>query len=189
MTESLDFEIELAIAIGRSGRDVALADADSYIAGYCVMNDFTLRDVQKDELSLPMNLYGLSKSKDAGGYGLGPCLVTPDEFVFDEATFVVRLNGEEVVREGTDEMTWSFEELIEYSSRGEPLAPGDVLAGGAPPRGCGAEIGRLLEPGDVVECEITGIGVLSNVVGHREPREAKGVIPGRADASAVHAGR
>jgi 2-keto-4-pentenoate hydratase/2-oxohepta-3-ene-1,7-dioic acid hydratase in catechol pathway len=188
MTSSLDFEIELAVVIGAPGRDVPLQEADAHIAGYLVMNDFTLRDVQKDELSLPMNLYGLSKAKDVGGYALGPCLVTPDEFAFEDATFIVRLNGEEVVREGTEEMTWSFAELVEYSSRGEPIEPGDVLAGGAPPRGCGADIGRTLEPGDVIECEVSGIGVLRNVVGARDPGDAKGVISGRADASAaVHA--
>ncbi len=173
---SVDFEIELAVAIGREGRDVALEEAASYIAGFMVLNDFTLRDRQREELSLPMNLYGLTKSKDVAGYGLGPCLVTPDEFDVGGAVLIVRINGEELVRETTAEMSWSFPELVEYSSRDELIRPGDVIAGGAPPRGCGAEIGRLLEPGDVVECEITGIGVLRNTVGRAEGRASKGVM-------------
>jgi 2-keto-4-pentenoate hydratase/2-oxohepta-3-ene-1,7-dioic acid hydratase in catechol pathway len=173
---SLDFEIELALVIGRHGQDIPLEETDDYVAGYCVMNDFSLRDVQQTELSLPINLYGLSKSKDAGGYALGPCLVTPDEFDVAEALFLVRVNGDEVVRETTREMTWSFAEMIEFSSRDEALVPGDVLAGGAPPRGSGVEIGVQLVPGDEVECEITGIGILRNVIGSTRADDPKGVI-------------
>jgi 2-keto-4-pentenoate hydratase/2-oxohepta-3-ene-1,7-dioic acid hydratase in catechol pathway len=134
--------------------------------------------VQESELSLPMNLYGLSKSKDAGGYALGPCVVTPDEFDVSEALFLVRVNGDEVVRETTEEMTWSFAELIEFSSRDEAIVPGDVMAGGSPPHGSGIEVGVSIAPGDVVECEITGIGTLRNVVGAPAPDHAKGVISG-----------
>lgn len=165
--DSLDFEIEPAIFIGRRGQDIRREDAHEYIAGYTIMNDFSIRDYQKDEMALPVNLYGVSKSKDAGRYAIGPCVVTPDEVDFSDLALVVRVNNEEWVRESTRDMTWSFADIVSYSSLDEPLVPGECMAGGAPPRGCGADIGRALQPGDVVECEIEGIGTLRNVLGPR----------------------
>jgi 2-keto-4-pentenoate hydratase/2-oxohepta-3-ene-1,7-dioic acid hydratase in catechol pathway len=165
--ERLDFEIELAMFVGKPGRDLVVAEAESYIAGYTILNDFSLRDVQEREMSLGVNIWGLSKSKDAPGYAVGPCVVTPDELDVADLALIVRVNGEEWVRERTDDMTWSFAELVATSSQGEPIAPGDLIAGGSPPRGYGAALGRWIGPGDVVECEVPGIGVLRNTIGPR----------------------
>jgi 2-keto-4-pentenoate hydratase/2-oxohepta-3-ene-1,7-dioic acid hydratase in catechol pathway len=165
--ERLDFEIELAIFVGRPGRDLSATEAESCIAGYTILNDFSLRDVQEQEMSLGVNIWGLSKSKDAPGYAVGPCIVTPDELDVADLALIVRVNGEEWVRESTNEMTWSFAELVATSSHGEPIVPGEFIAGGSPPRGYGAALGRWIGPGDVVECEVPGIGVLRNTVGPR----------------------
>lgn len=165
--DRLDFEVEPAIFIGRAGKDVRPEEAAEYIAGYTILNDFSIRDYQKDEMALPVNLYGVSKSKDAGRYAIGPCVVTPDELDFSDLALIVRVNGEEWVRESTRDMTWTFADIVSYSSIDEPLVVGECMAGGAPPRGCGADIGRWIEPGDEVECEIEGIGVLRNKLGDR----------------------
>jgi 2-keto-4-pentenoate hydratase/2-oxohepta-3-ene-1,7-dioic acid hydratase in catechol pathway len=163
--EKLDFEIEPAIFIGKEGVNVRAEDAAGYVAGYTILNDFSLRDLQQEEMSLGVNLYGLSKSKDAARYALGPCVVTADEIELEGRELVVRVNGEEWVRESTSEMTWTFADLVAFVSQDEPVFPGDCLAGGSPPKGYGAAIGRWIAPGDVVECEIEGIGVLRNTVG------------------------
>jgi 2-keto-4-pentenoate hydratase/2-oxohepta-3-ene-1,7-dioic acid hydratase in catechol pathway len=165
--DKLDFEVEPAIFIGRAGQDVRPEDAADHIGGYTILNDFSIRDYQKDEMALPVNLYGVSKSKDAARYALGPCVVTPDELDISDLDLVVRVNGEEWVRESTRDMTWTFADIVSYSSVDEPLVVGECMAGGAPPRGCGADIGRWVEPGDEIECEIEGIGVLRNVLGER----------------------
>jgi 2-keto-4-pentenoate hydratase/2-oxohepta-3-ene-1,7-dioic acid hydratase in catechol pathway len=166
LSKMIDFEVEPAVIIGRYGVNISPEDAHEYIGGYTIFNDISLRDFQKDEIALPVNLYGVSKSKDAGSYPLGPCIVTPDELHFDALDLIVRVNGEEWVHENTRDMTWSFSDLIAFASIDEPVHPGDLLAGGAPPRGSGAEIGRWLSPGDVIELEIPGIGVLRNAMGH-----------------------
>jgi 2-keto-4-pentenoate hydratase/2-oxohepta-3-ene-1,7-dioic acid hydratase in catechol pathway len=165
--EKLDFEVEPAIFIGKAGQNVRPEAASDHIAGYTILNDFSIRDYQEDEMSLPVNLYGVSKSKDAARYAIGPCVVTPDELEVSDLDLIVRVNGEEWVRETTRDMTWTFADIVSYSSLDEPLVVGECMAGGAPPRGCGADIGRWVQPGDEIECEIEGIGVLRNVLGQR----------------------
>jgi 2-keto-4-pentenoate hydratase/2-oxohepta-3-ene-1,7-dioic acid hydratase in catechol pathway len=165
--EKLDFEIELAAYIGKPGVDISAADAHEYVAGYTILNDVSLRDVQEEEMSLPFNLWGLAKSKDAPGYPMGPWMCTPDEINCATIEFVVRVNGEEWVRTPTSDRLWTFEEMIAAASMGEPLFPGDCIAGGAPPMGSGVDLGRWIGPDDVIECEIAEIGVLRNRVSQR----------------------
>lgn len=188
---TLDFEIEPMAVIGTFGENVSVDDAERYIAGYTILNDFSLRDYQLKEMAIPVNLYGVSKSKDAGTYPMGPWIVTPDEVDITKSALVVRVNGEEWVRESMTDMTWSFAEIVAFSSIDEPLFPGDCLAGGAPPRGCGADVGRWISPGDVVECEIEGIGVLRNTVGERRASSsvafsAKHATPAVVDSGSAH---
>jgi 2-keto-4-pentenoate hydratase/2-oxohepta-3-ene-1,7-dioic acid hydratase in catechol pathway len=94
ISDKLDVEIEPAFYIGKRGRNIRVEDANEYIAGYTIFNDVSLRDVQVEEIGLAVNPWGLSKSKDAGGYPMGPCVVTPDEVDSRDLELVVRVNGE-----------------------------------------------------------------------------------------------
>ncbi|MCS6897995.1 MAG: fumarylacetoacetate hydrolase family protein [Nitrospira sp.] len=162
-TTKLDYELELACIIGKSGRDISERDAPDYIAGYTIMNDFSARDIQFQEMACRL---GPAKGKDFAT-ALGPCLVTPDEIAdLNELTMVARVNGEEWSRGRFGTIYWSFPQMIAYVSRGERLYPGDVLGSGTVGGGCGLEWDRYLKPGDVVELEIQPIGILrTRVVG------------------------
>jgi 2-keto-4-pentenoate hydratase/2-oxohepta-3-ene-1,7-dioic acid hydratase in catechol pathway len=157
--QELDYELELAAVIGRPARDVSVADAHSHIFGYTLMNDFTARDIQRAEAK------AAGKSKDFdGSYSLGPCIVTRDAVDLGSMRLRSRLNGELQAQDGASSMQISFAQLLSYISRSCTIHPGEVLASGTFARGCGYELGRLLEDGDVVELEADGIGVLRNRV-------------------------
>jgi 2-keto-4-pentenoate hydratase/2-oxohepta-3-ene-1,7-dioic acid hydratase in catechol pathway len=156
-TTKLDYELELACIIGRKGRDIAEEDAPAYIAGYTIMNDFSARDIQFQEMACRL---GPAKGKDFAT-ALGPCLVTPDEIAdLDALTMIARVNGEEWSRGRFGTIHWSFPQMIAHVSRGETIYPGDVFGSGTVGGGCGLEKDRYLKPGDVVELEIQPIGVL-----------------------------
>jgi fumarylacetoacetate (FAA) hydrolase len=154
-TKELDYELEVAAVIG----------AEQKIGGFTVMNDWSARDLQRDEMKVGL---GPAKGKDFAT-SLGPIVVTPDEFDGNGATMVARVNGEERSRGELDEMYYAWEELVEQARRNTALYPGDVLGSGTVGSGCIAEHGdgRWLEPGDVVELEVEGIGVLRNRIGAR----------------------
>jgi len=162
-TTKLDYELELACIIGRKGRDIAEQDAPDYIAGYTIMNDFSARDIQFQEMACRL---GPAKGKDFAT-ALGPCLVTPDEIGdLGALTMIARVNGEEWSRGRFGTIHWSFPQMIAHVSRGETIYPGDVLGSGTVGGGCGLELDRYLKPGDVVELEIQPIGILrTRVVG------------------------
>lgn len=156
-TTKLDYELELACIIGRRGRDIAERDAPGYIAGYTIMNDFSARDIQFQEMACRL---GPAKGKDFAT-AIGPCLVTPDEIAdLNALTMIARVNGEvwSTGRFGT--IHWSFPQMIEHVSRGETIYPGDLFGSGTVGGGCGLEMDRFLKPGDVVELEIQPIGIL-----------------------------
>ncbi len=156
-TTKLDYELELACIIGRKGRDIIEREAADYIAGYTIMNDFSARDIQFQEMACRM---GPAKGKDFAT-ALGPCLVTPDEIPdLNALSMIARVNGEvwSTGRFGT--IHWSFPQMIEHVSRGETIYAGDVFGSGTVGGGCGLELDRFLKPGDVVELEIQPIGVL-----------------------------
>lgn len=160
--EKLDYELEFGIFIGRQGKDIPRQEARDYIAGYTIFNDWSARDVQGDIMSLKM---GPAKSKDFdSGNSMGPFLVTPDEIDPENLTMIARVNGEEKCRANSAGMQFKFDELIENVSRSETLQPGDFLASGTVPGGCGLEIDQWIQPGDVIELEVEGIGVLRNSV-------------------------
>lgn len=159
-TGRLDYELELAAVIGREGRDIPAEEADSYIAGYTVFNDFSARDVQVREMR--GNL-GPAKGKDFAN-ALGPYLVTPDAFDPADATMTATIDGETVSEGAPGEMYHSFAEIIERVSESETLHPGDVLGSGTVGNGCGLEVGRFLDPGETVALSVEGIGTLENRV-------------------------
>lgn len=156
-TVKLDYELELACIIGRKGIDIPERDAHDYIAGYTIMNDFSARDLQFQEMACRL---GPAKGKDFAT-AIGPSIVTPDE-ISDLASLqmVARVNGEvwSTGRFGT--IHWSFGQMIEHVSRDEAIYPGDLFGSGTVGGGCGLELDRYLKPGDLVELEIQPIGVL-----------------------------
>ncbi len=139
--------------------------ADGTIGGFTVMNDWSARDLQLQEMKVGL---GPAKGKDFAT-SLGPTVVTPDEFDGTQATMVARVNGEERSRGQLADMHWSWDDLIAHAARNTTLRPGDVLGSGTVGTGCILEHGdgRWLQPGDVVELEVEGLGVLRNVVGDR----------------------
>lgn len=163
-TDALDFELELALVIGRGGRDIAASNASPHVFGFTIFNDFSARDIQAQEMSAWL---GPAKGKDFAN-AFGPCIVTPDELGWEpDVTMSCRVDGEEWGRARTSEMHWKWAEIIAHVSRDEDLWPGDVLGSGTPGGCCGLDLGRSLEPGAVVELEIEGIGVLRNRIGSR----------------------
>jgi 2-keto-4-pentenoate hydratase/2-oxohepta-3-ene-1,7-dioic acid hydratase in catechol pathway len=159
-SDIVDYELELAAVVGRRGEDVAVDEAASYLAGFTVMNDFSARDTQGEEMEGQL---GPAKGKDFAS-ALGPYLVTPEEVDLSSVRMVAEIDGE-TVSEGTPgEMYHSFAEILAYVSRSEPLVPGDVIGSGTVGRGCGLETGRFLEAGETVSLTVEGIGTLSNRV-------------------------
>ncbi|MGH9897002.1 MAG: fumarylacetoacetate hydrolase family protein, partial [bacterium] len=170
-TTKLDYELELACIVGRKGKDVSEQAAQDYIAGYTIMNDFSARDVQFQEMACRL---GPAKGKDFAT-ALGPCLLTPDEIPdLGAMTMIARVNGEEWSRGAFGSIHWSFAQMIAHVSRGEAVYPGDVFGSGTVGGGCGLELDRYLQPGDVVELEIQPIGILRNTIG-------PGPAPGHTD--------
>jgi len=157
----MDYELELACVIGVRGHDISSEDAGSHVFGYTIFNDASARDAQLVEMAGQL---GPAKGKDFDtGNVLGPWIVTTDELGnASELTMVARVNGEEWSRGSSADMHHRFEDLIAFVSRSETLHPGEVLGSGTVGSGCGLELGRFLSPGDVVELEIEGIGVLRN---------------------------
>ena len=161
-SQKLDFEFELAVVIGRQGRDIKAADALDYVAGLTIYNDFSARDVQADEGRIGA---GAGKSKDFDqGNVLGPCIVTLDEIDPADIAMILRVDGEEWARGHTRGMRFSWGQIIENATRGETMFPGDVFASGTMNRGCCLELERWIKPGARIEMEAAGIGVLSNQV-------------------------
>ena len=161
-SESLDFELELALVIGRGGRDIVPADASEHVFGFTIFNDFSARDIQAREMSAWL---GPAKGKDFAN-AFGPCIVTADEVGAEpDLAMVCRVNGEEWGRARSSDMHWKWADMLAHVSRDEDVWAADVLGSGTPGGCCGLDIGRTLQPGDVVELEIEKIGVLRNPIG------------------------
>lgn len=174
-----DFEMEVAAVLWSGGRNLAPADAESHIAGYCIMNDWSGRDVQREEMRLSM---GPVKGKDTATT-LGPVLVTPDELAdrrsgrsFD-LRMSVAVNGRVYSESNLSEIYWSFPEMLSYASRGTEVRAGDVIGSGTANGGCllelrgthGTEGYPWLTPGDTVELAVEGLGTLRNEVVAADP--------------------
>lgn len=157
-SEKYDYEGEVAVIIGRKGRHVAKADALKYVAGYSCYNDGSIRDWQRHTTQ-----FTAGKNFPRTG-ALGPWMVTKDE-IPDPHTLGIktRLNGEVLQNANTSQLIFQIPRLIEYLSAFTPLSPGDIIATGTP---SGVGFARkppiFMKAGDVVEVDITGIGVLKN---------------------------
>ena len=174
--QRFDFELEVAVVVGRDGASLTPEAARGHVFGYTVLNDWSARDLQRREMQVSL---GPAKGKDSATT-LGPFLVTADELepYRDDEGFLaldmrVSVNGELVGQDLLSNMGWPFEELIAYASRGTEVRAGDVLGSGTCGNGgCLAELwGRRgpdsvpsLQPGDVVEMTVEGLGTIRNTV-------------------------
>lgn len=166
LTERVDWEVELAVVVGRTLRDVRAENALEGVFGYTVAQDISARDVQRADVQ-----WTRAKSFDTF-CPLGPFVVTADEVADPQALeLVTRVNGEEVQRATTAEMIFGVAELLAFCSRCFTMEAGDVLLTGTP-WGCGEFMDppRCLRDGDVVETEIEGLGQMRNPVVFRESR-------------------
>ena len=183
--QQLDFELEVAIVIGKEGRNIKAKDADAYIAGFTIMNDLSARKLQMEEMLLNL---GPAKGKDFSTV-IGPWLVTPDEL----STYLVPAKqghvgnnynlsmkcwvNDKLVSEGNvKDMDWTFAEIIERCSYGVTILPGDVIGSGTVGTGCFLELngtGKLnnpnyepqwLQANDTVKMTIDGLGTLVNTI-------------------------
>jgi fumarylacetoacetate (FAA) hydrolase len=184
--EKLDFELEAAIVIGKEGKNIGVKDADSYIAGYMIMNDLSARVLQMEEMKLNL---GPAKGKDFAT-AIGPWLVTIDElenYKIETPSgnkYDLRMtafhNGKQISDGNMKDMDWTFAELIERASYGVELLPGDVIGSGTVGTGCYLELNGThaieakakgkeftpvwLKEGDTIELEIAALGKLSNKI-------------------------
>lgn len=183
--QKLDFELEVAVVLGKKGRNIKAEHADSYIAGYTIMNDMSARTLQMEEMLLNL---GPAKGKDFSTV-IGPYMVTPDEL----QSYLIPaknnhtgnnhnlgmkcwVNGIEVSSGSVGDMDWTFAEIIERCAYGVDVWPGDVIGSGTVGTGCFLELNgtgllndksyqpQWLQPNDIVEMEITGLGRLSNTI-------------------------
>jgi 2-keto-4-pentenoate hydratase/2-oxohepta-3-ene-1,7-dioic acid hydratase in catechol pathway len=160
-TERLDYECEVAAVVGRGGRDWSEAEAAGAIFGYLVMNDWSARDVQRDEMACWL---GPAKGKDFDT-SFGPVLVTADEWDPDaDHEVTVTVDGEVWSRGTTAGRRWTFGQMLAHVSRDEDVYPTDVLGSGTFGGGCGLDIDRWLVPGQTVTLSVEGLGTLTNRV-------------------------
>jgi fumarylacetoacetate (FAA) hydrolase len=183
--KKLDFELEAAIVISRRGKNIPAEKADSFIAGLMILNDFSARTLQMEEMMLNL---GPAKGKDFAT-ATGPWLVTPEELKIFETPCQINhtgkswklkmsafVNGEKVSEGNLSDMEWTFAELIERASYGVELLPGDIIGSGTVGTGCFLELngtGKLKNPGypeywlkadDEIELQIEGLGSLKNKI-------------------------
>lgn len=164
-SQHMDYELELGVVVGTPGHDLTPEQAMDHVFGYTILNDFSARDIQLREMAGGL---GPSKGKHFAT-AVGPWITTADELDAGALEMTARVNGETWSTGSSASITWSIPELIAWASAGEPLVTGALLGTGTVGGGCGLELGRQLEPGDVVELEIEGIGVLRNRLGTPPP--------------------
>lgn len=187
--QALDYELEVAIVISKAGRNIRAEDADEYIGGFMIMNDMSARRLQMEEM---LQSLGPAKGKDFSTV-IGPWLVTMDELQQYEVPaqpghtgknfnlrMQCRVNGKPLSDGNLKDMNWTFAEIIERASYGVNLYAGDVIGSGTVGTGCFLELngtGKIndpnyvdqwLKPGDVVEMEVDGLGILSNTIVQEE---------------------
>ena len=169
VSKNVDWEVELAVIIGKAGKYIAREDSLNHVAGYAISNDVSFRDFQySTKLSDGKTTLGLNWMKGKGldsSFPLGPWLVTKDEIPNPhELEISLSVNGKRKQRSNTSEMIFKIESLIEYISAGITLQPGDVISTGTPEGVAAATNGPFLKDGDIVEGSIDRIGTLSNPV-------------------------
>jgi 2-keto-4-pentenoate hydratase/2-oxohepta-3-ene-1,7-dioic acid hydratase in catechol pathway len=168
--QQFDYELEVCAIIGKEGRDIKTSEAEDYILGFSILNDWSCRDLQMEEMKVGL---GPAKGKDSATT-IGPYLVTKDELEpfrsgkgYD-LSMRAKVNGEVLSHGNWKEIYYSFGEMIERASEDATLYPGDIIGSGTVGTGCiwelGTNVHRWLEPGDSVELEVEGLGILRNTI-------------------------
>lgn len=162
-SNKLDYELEFGAIIGKTGKNVTREKAMEHIYGYCIFNDVSARDAQYKEYPARN---GPAKGKDFDtGNVLGPWLVTADEVGNPyDLTMIARVNGQEWSCGNSNTMYHKFEDMIVHASAEETLYPGEFFGTGTLGSGCGMELDRWIQPGDVIELEVSKLGTLRNRV-------------------------
>lgn len=166
----LDYELEIACIIGKQGRNITAEEAEDFIFGYCILNDWSARDLQRQEMKVGL---GPAKGKDFAT-SIGPWIVSKDEMEplrlgkgYD-ISMKARINGILLSEGNMKDIYYSFGEMVERASEGVTLYPGEIIGSGTVGTGCilelGTEVHRWLQPGDEVEMEIDKLGVLKNSI-------------------------
>ena len=166
----LDYELEMACIIGKQGKNIKAEEAEAHIFGYCIMNDWSARDLQAKEMKVGL---GPAKGKDFATT-LGPSIVTKDELEryrrndSYDLTMAASVNGRQLSEGNFNQIHYSFGEMIERASADVTLYPGEVIGSGTVGTGCilelGTDVHRWLKAGDTVELSITGLGKLVNTI-------------------------
>ena len=171
-TNELDYELEFSVVIANGGSDIAAEDADQYIAGYMICNDWSARDLQREEMAMSL---GPAKGKDFAS-SFGPYMVTPDELEDawgDDGKLHLRMTchvNDKLISDGnTNDLYHPFTKMIERASMNAKLLPGDILGSGTVGTGCILElrpenVGGWIQKGDVVRMEVERLGVLENKI-------------------------
>lgn len=168
--EWLDYELEICAVIGKEGKNITAEEDDDYIFGYCILNDWSARDIQRQEMRVGL---GPAKGKDFAT-SIGPYIVTVDELQKYrvknryQLQMTAKVNGRLLSRGNAKDIYYSFGEMIERASEEVVLYPGDMIGSGTVGTGCILELGQdvhgWLQPEDEVELEITGLGSLKNKI-------------------------
>lgn len=169
-TSCLDFELEVACVVGKKGINIPLAQANEYIAGFMILNDWSARDIQVKEMAVGL---GPSKAKDFAtslGPFFVPRFVLEDKRIGDhwDLQMIARINGKQVSEGNLKDLYWSFAQMLSHASKECELVPGEVIGSGTVGTGCllelGPEVHPYLESGDTVELEVERLGILRNKI-------------------------
>ncbi len=162
-TKKLDYELEFGVVIGKDGKNIKAENALEHVFGYTVFNDISARDIQKKEMAIRL---GPAKGKDFCSI-VGPVILTADEFKGKEPNLLMTatVNGKEWSRGYTGDAHYTWAQMIEHASKEEWLLATDFMGSGTVGTGCGLEIDKWIQPGDVLELEIEKIGKIKNIIG------------------------
>jgi 2-keto-4-pentenoate hydratase/2-oxohepta-3-ene-1,7-dioic acid hydratase in catechol pathway len=166
----LDYELEVACVIGKAGTNIKAVEAEDYIFGYCILNDWSARDLQRKEMKVGL---GPAKGKDFAT-SIGPWIVTKDELagLKDGKGYNLKMkayvNGRLLSEGNWKDIYFSFSEMVEQASKGVTLYPGEIIGSGTVGTGCilelGTDVHRWLKAGDIVELQIDKLGSLKNTI-------------------------
>ena len=165
-SDKLDYELELALVVGREGRNISTSSALEHVFGFTILNDISARDMQKRETTIRL---GPAKGKDFCSV-IGPVITTMDEYKGKEPNLLMQafVNGEMWSKGHSGEAHFSWAEILAHASMDEWILPGDLFGSGTVGSGCGMELDKWIRPGDEIELKVESIGSLINTIGEKK---------------------